>query len=114
MLQKLTAEQRREAARQFTFEEENLRGAVLGGKKRTRLMKVSPSHYAMPLLLHDIATCPAVLQFCLGHVIATSDGQITFCQCLERLCLFRQSLNCSMDGNMADLGAMSKSCFLDT
>lgn len=38
--QKLTAEQRREVARQFTYLEENVRGAHAGGTKRTRLMKV--------------------------------------------------------------------------
>ena len=39
--QKLTAEQRREVARQFTYLEENVRGAHAGGTKRTRLMKVT-------------------------------------------------------------------------
>ena len=43
VLQKLTAEERREIARQFTFVELNQRSAMLGGKKRTRLMQVGSS-----------------------------------------------------------------------
>lgn len=49
--QKLTAEQRREVARQFTYLEENVRGAHAGGTKRTRLMKVTSMYY-VPYIFH--------------------------------------------------------------
>ena len=58
MLQKLTAEQRREAARQFTYFEENVRGAFVGGKKRTRLMKVT---FICTALVWFFQVFPAVL-----------------------------------------------------
>ncbi len=40
-MQKLTAEQRREAAKRYTLEQDTTRGSVAGAEKRKRLVRVS-------------------------------------------------------------------------
>ena len=40
-MQKLTAEQRREAAKRYTLEQDTTRGCVAGAEKRKRLVRVS-------------------------------------------------------------------------
>jgi hypothetical protein len=40
-VQKLTAEQRREAAKRYTLEQDTTRGSVAGAEKRKRLVRVS-------------------------------------------------------------------------
>ncbi len=40
-LQKLTAEQRREAAKRYTLEQDLTRGSVAGAEKRKRLVRVN-------------------------------------------------------------------------